>query len=100
MANPGPNNASITHGAGFTTRDEFEPRHIVRSKVETPQDSVSIREGHHFGVGKRTVGGLDDVDADGDESSRPGVKHRSAEGPAGPSGNVGECKLDDELHTI
>lgn len=64
------------------------------------QDPVGIGEGHHFGVGKRTVGGLDDVDADGDESSRPSFKHRSTEGSTGPSGNVGECKLDDELHTI
>ena len=64
------------------------------------QGLMCIRERHHFGMGEGTVGGLDDVDADGDESSRPGFEHCRAERSTRLRCDIGQRESDDELHAI
>ena len=93
-------NRSVTHGTGFATHHQFEHRHAVRTQVEMSQDLMCIRERHHFGMGQGTVGGLDDVDPDGDESSRLGFEHSCAERSTGLRCDIGQRKSDDELHAI
>lgn len=65
-----------------------------------PQGLVRIHERHHFGVGEGTVGGLNDVESNGDESSRLGFEHGCAERSTGLRCDVGQSKSDDELHAI
>jgi len=96
----GPKNRPIAHGTGFATRNQFECRHAVCAQVEMSKDLMGIRERHHFGMGEGTVGGLNDVEPNGDESSRLGFEHGCAERSTGLRCDVGQRKSDDELHAI
>ena len=61
---------------------------------------MCIGESDHFGVGKGAVSGFDDVYPNSDESSCLGFEDCRPEGATSLSGDVGQCELDDESHTI
>lgn len=100
LANTGPKDGSITHGARLATRDQFELRRPGRTKIEMPQSEVCVGQSHHFGVGERTVGGFHDIHPDGDEPACVRFEYGSAEGSTGSSSDVAQGELDDEPHAI
>lgn len=96
----GPNDGAVTHGAGFTTRNQFERRHAVAPQIELSQGLVCIRERHHLSVGEGTVGGFHDIYPDSDWSACVRLKYGSSEWPTGSSGDVREGELDHESHAF
>ena len=61
---------------------------------------LRIGEGHHFGVGKRTIQRCHEIHSDGNEATGRRFEHGGSEGSAGSHVDIGARELDDEPHAV